>query len=110
MHDPELNPGKDLTDPKQLIQELKVIADGMGQQAAATSTGTALGGHSNPAWLYTHCADVARAAEVMITKLTQPTITAVADPGGVAVVSVEGPRTMQAKEVPPDPSAKPGKK
>ena len=61
-----LNAGPDLDDPAVLAREAESLAGGMQQQANMAQTGTAMGGHPNPGWLYGHVSRVlAKCAEVV---------------------------------------------
>lgn len=62
----EFNMGNDITTPEGVAAEAEALVEGMRQQAAASRSGTALGGHPNPQWFYTRVADVLQASASLI--------------------------------------------
>ncbi len=65
-------PAVDLDNPADLIRECEAMRDGLGQQAAASKTGTALSGHPYPAFFFGRVAAVLDACARMIQKQTPP--------------------------------------
>lgn len=71
----ELRRESDLSDPIQLTAQLDSLAGGMDQQAIASRSGTALGGHPYPEFFYGQVAVALRAAALMIRHLSKEPIT-----------------------------------
>lgn len=59
----------DLSDPETLCLVLEDLAGGMRQQTTASQSGSAMGGHPNPAFLYARTEEVLRAAKAKIVEL-----------------------------------------
>lgn len=68
----EFNPGNNLNDIRQLADECMSMHGGMIQQAIASRTGSALGGHPNPEFLFGRVATVLEAAANALRALAPP--------------------------------------
>jgi hypothetical protein len=61
----------DLKDPKQLADQLEMLAGGLEQQAASSRSLSAMQGHPYPAGFYADAARAMRAAKAMIAAGSQ---------------------------------------
>lgn len=100
--DPAFRQPADLTDPAAVAAECAALADGMGQQAAAAASGSALGGHPNPGFYFNRVAHVLAAA----AKLLAPAVPAPPPPGntvppGIPVQPAAKPDAGDAGAQPP---------
>lgn len=68
----EIPTGTDLSDPRKLIEECLSMADGLRQQAVATRTNTAMGGHPHPAFFFEQAAAVMGLAAARLKELLPP--------------------------------------
>lgn len=82
-----------LADPAVLAAACETTAGGLDQQSIASQSGTALGGHPNPAFLYAHAAMLLRTAAGQLRRAAPPPapepsapVEAPAEPAGGATV------------------------
>ncbi len=73
IHD-TIRSGPDLTDPKQLVSELRQAAGGLQQQALAADVRSATGGHPCPMWFFNNVAKIANLAADVIEKMIPVTV------------------------------------